>query len=212
MPHIYTQNTYINARLSPYHLRMYGFIFKIKLLSKIPFWCAILGWNYLRRINDVVMVAFENTSKCDHKNLMPTAKCQFSAEVNFSNHADLELEFLFLSSMWSNVIVLFIFIFDLICIHVKERMEREIFTKCDEMKWNGFFVVHLGNLSFEWIVNFAFQFAPAFNSLPMRLAKVAVTINSYPKNGNNFHSKNSIECMLETEANGWVYAVCHLFC
>lgn len=90
----------------------------------------------------------------------------------------------------------------------KKNGERNIY----EMKWNGFFVVHLRNLSFEWIVNFAFQFAPAFNSLPMRLAKVAVTINSYPKNGNNFHSKNSIECMLETEANGYVYAVCHLHC
>lgn len=119
-------------------VRMYGFIFKIKLLSKIPFWCAILRWNYLRRINDVVMVAFENTSKCDHKNLMPTAKCQFSAEVNFLNYADLVLEFLFLSSIWSNVIVLFIFIFDLICIHVtkKEWKERNIYKMWwNEMKW-----------------------------------------------------------------------------
>lgn len=159
----------------------------------------------------LLWLPLKNTSKCVHKNLMPTAKWQFFAEVNFSNYADLVLEFLFLSSMWSNVIVLFIFIFYLICIHVKnEWREKYLFTKCDEMKWNGFFVVHLGNLSFEWIVNFAFQFAPAFNLLPMRLAKVAVTINSYPKNGNNFHSKNSIVCMIETEAYKCMYAVCHL--
>lgn len=141
--YIRTQNTYINARLSPYHRTyVWYFIFKIKLLSKIPFWCAILRWNYLRRINDVVMVAFENTSKCDHKNLMPTAKYQFSAEVNFLNYADLVLEFRFLSSIWSNVIVLFIFIFDLICIHVRKRMERGKYLQ-NVMKWN-----EMGFLSF----------------------------------------------------------------
>lgn len=116
---------------------------------------------------------FENTSKSDHKMLMPSAKCQFSAEVNFRIMTILCPSFSpytisdRMSSSSSLSSLEFFSIFDLICIHHKRirafYREKSIIIWCDEMKRNemGVFVIHLGNL----FSNELWMFIPIFTHI-----------------------------------------------
>lgn len=74
--------------------------------------------------------------------------------------------------------------------------EHIIWWDAMEMKWDAcvFFCHSLRKSFFEWIAKCSFPFSLTFNSVPMRLAKVAVTINSYRKMVTISIAKNSIVC------------------
>lgn len=104
--------------------------------------------------------------------------------------------------------------FHSICIHKNVQITYK--KRHNSMEW--LCVVHLPKFpkNFEWIVKFAFPFSLIhFNSLhtaskkkSRRLVEVAITVNSYPKNGNKFPFAKfncvlSIRVFCDTHSSGF---------
>lgn len=141
----------------------------------------------------------------DREMLLPSAKCQF----HFSYWRETSNDAIFSRNKWSNVA--FAFLCFPLNLHTQKRSKSGI------IRWNGFVLFTYRNsqkISNElWNLHSHFHSYISIHSTQpekksRRLVEVAITVNSYPKNGNKFPFAKfncvlSIRVFCDTHSSGF---------